>query len=108
MVFDPPRRAWRSQSPRSETLNLHGLLGRSGRVAVALEALEALCRGHGHPCADADALGRVLALQLAGQVVELREAAALLGGHEQLHRAQGGEEAGLDGVAQLVEPLTGR
>ena len=37
--------------------------------------------------------------------MELREAAALLVGHEQLHRRERRQEAGLDGLAELLEAL---
>ena len=39
-----------------------------------------------------------------GQLVQFGERGALVEGHEQVHRLQRGQEAGLDRLAQLVEP----
>src|SRR4051795_9938613 len=55
--------------------------------------------------ADAHALGGLGALEVARQVVQLGQAAALGVGHEQLDRLQRLAEGVLDAFAQLVEAL---
>src|SRR5258705_86089 len=63
---------------------------------VALEAREPRRDADRNARAHAHALGGVLALHLAGELVQLRQAAALAVGHEQLHRAERAEELRLD------------
>ena len=57
---------------------------------------------------DAHALGRVLALEVAGDVVQLGEAGALGVGQQQLDRAQRALELLLDAVAERLEALARR
>src|SRR3954447_22805392 len=71
------------------------------------EAREALGDRRRDLRADAHALGGLGALEVAGQVVQLGQAAALGVGHEQLDRLQRLAEGLLDAVAQLVEALAG-
>src|SRR4051794_16417054 len=69
------------------------------------ELREALGHGGRQARADLHALGRLLALEVTGGVVQLRQAPALGVGHEQLDGLQGAAERRLDGVLERFEPL---
>ena len=53
----------------------------------------------------AHALGGVLAADLAGELVQLGEAAAVGVGHQQVDRAQRVRELVLEALAELIEAL---
>src|SRR6185312_5822236 len=84
---------------------LPGAVVGGGAVLRDVEAREALGDGRGHAAADADAFGRVLAVEVAGHLVELGEPPALVEGQQQVDAAQRLAEGALDAVAEIVEAL---
>src|ERR1700760_1725183 len=77
-----------------------------GRLRAARrddETLEAPREALGHERVDADAVGRVLAADLAGDLVQLGETAAVLVRDEQVEAAQRVRELVLDALAELLE-----
>ena len=108
---EPSTRA-RARASGRGVLSRQRRRSRAARRGCDGEALEALGEARGHERAHAHALGRVLAADLAGELVQLGEAAAVGVGHEQLDAAQRVRELALDALAQLlaaprrVTPLT--
>ncbi len=76
-------------------------------VVLLLERPQALGHRGRHPRPHAHAVGRVLALEVAGEVVQLGEHRAALVRHEQLHGLEARAEGLFDATLQLLEALTG-
>src|SRR4051812_10251651 len=82
-----------------------GSAASSGPAAVELVRAQARRDAGGHPGADQDTLGGVLALEVAGHLVQLGEDSAALEREQQLDELQAVAEGALDPVLQLLDPL---
>ncbi len=77
---------------------------RRGEEATAKRAKRSASRA-GTSARTRTPSGGVLAADLAGELVQLGEAAAVGVGHEQLERAKRVRELALDALAELLQPL---
>ena len=117
-ITEPAEMAWvrgakRAAGPTAYD-DVRGKLGASNLMAALEETENAFRSGGRSELARFDITSaawiegidaHVLALELARHVVQLREAAAVLVRHEQVHRLKRGEEAPLDCVTELLQAL---